>query len=571
MNILDSFKKSFKNYLEPIFLVLFLFIIVIGFFIFNINDINKKLKNYNNSVNFVNKILVLHNDLEAFSTNRPTFVDYDLIVYKVNKVNELIAELKKEDIYKNFKKVIDDIVKDWEIKAEQIEKYKYLNSLIISSSSYIHELSKKIKSSYIITEFEDVFILDNSLINIFSLYVSEDETKYVLVEKALNDIKILVEKYPTEDFKFFYKKINSLVKSFIDMNELKLKILSSKLDFKLENLGTLIHDFKSKEIKTQQNLASLLFIISLIILVILIVIYNNSLKLQKELISFKYAVESSDNSIFITNENREIIYVNESFEKITGYKQKEVLGKNPSILKSGQMPEEYYKSLNDTLSKGEKWLGEFVNMNKNGDISHETASITPIKNDYDEIIGYLSINLDVTDYIKQQKQAEFLAYHDSLTSLPNRRCLEKTFLEIQEESKTDLKTFAILFLDLDGFKVVNDSLGHDIGDLLLKEVATRLKSLLRDDDYVFRIAGDEFAVLINYKDKKYIKIVANKIIKLINKDFLIDNNKPIRVGCSIGISLFPENSSNLKELLKYADSSMYEVKTSGKNKYKFYK
>lgn len=337
-----------------------------------------------------------------------------------------------------------------------------------------------------------------------------------------------------------------------------LSLIESKLQEKNE-----------QSINQQKKIAFLLFVISIIFLIISILAYIKSLKIKKELKAFKYAVENSDNSIVMTDKDRKIIYVNESFEKVTGYKREDALGKNPHILKSGKLPSNFYKQMNEILDKGEKWSGEFINVNKSGDIYYETASITPIVND-GELTGYLAIKLNVTDYVKEQEKVEFIAYHDNLTLLPNRRSLEKKVNELIAVNLIKNKNFALFFIDLDGFKTVNDTLGHDIGDLLLKEIGKVFIETLREEDYIFRIGGDEFAVILNYSnDEKDIEIVANKIIENINKEILIKNHK-ISVGCSIGISKFPQDAQDLQGLLKYSDKAMYKAKENGKNRFEFY-
>ncbi|MDZ7817224.1 MAG: GGDEF domain-containing protein [Aliarcobacter sp.] len=220
------------------------------------------------------------------------------------------------------------------------------------------------------------------------------------------------------------------------------------------------------------------------------------------------------------------------------------------------------------LIKGEKWTGEFINVNKYDELYYETASITPIITD-NEIIGYLAIKLNITDYIKEQEKVEFLAYHDNLTLLPNRRSLERKLNELIAKA-TRRDKFAVLFLDLDGFKIINDTLGHDIGDLLLKEIAKKFHESLRINDYVFRLGGDEFAIIIEYSnDIEIIEVIAKKIIDNINKNINIRNNS-LHVGCSIGIAKFPQDGVTSTNLLKYSDIAMYKAKQNGRNRFEFY-
>ncbi|WP_419677409.1 diguanylate cyclase domain-containing protein [Aliarcobacter lanthieri] len=561
-------KNKIKYFLDPLFIVLFLFIITIGSFIFNQNDIDTKVKQYNHSINLIYRIQMLHNEVEAFIRNSASFMNYDEIVTKIELNNQLIEELKNEELYTNFKNIIDDIDRQWKLKIERIERYKSTNSLIISLSSYIIELSKKIKSNYMQNNIEDILLLDKSLINIFTIFINKDNFNNIMVDESLKKIYNLYIKYDNKDFEFLYKRLDLLVKSFSLLNSLRLEIKSFSLEENINLVTNKLYIMKDLDMKEQQNLAIVLFLLSILILIILFVVYNNFLKIRKELKSFKYAVENSDNLIVITNENKEITYVNEAFEKITGYTKDEVLGKNPNILKSGKMSAEYYKNINNTINSGKKWTGEFININKFKEVYYETASITPIKND-GEIIGFLAIKLDVTDYIKEKEKARFLAYHDSLTHLPNRRYLEIKMDEFIKSSRRENKKFAILFLDLDGFKIVNDSLGHDYGDILLKEVANRFKLLLRDTDYVFRVAGDEFVMIINYKNDNDIDIVSRKIIDAINLEFKI-KEKIVNIGCSVGISKFPDDANNLDDLLRCSDLAMYQAKEQGKNRFIFY-
>lgn len=160
----------------------------------------------------------------------------------------------------------------------------------------------------------------------------------------------------------------------------------------------------------------------------------------------------------------------------------------------------------------EKWTGEFINKNKDGEIYYENASITPIIIDND-LKGYLAIKLNVSDYIKEKEKVEFLAYHDSLTLLLNRRALQRDIVEVLNDCKTNNKKFTILFIDLDGFKFINDGLGHDIGDILLKEIAYRLANTLAQKHNAYRLGGDEFAIIFEYKHVKEIEESARNIIK----------------------------------------------------------
>jgi len=568
MNTINRIKSSFKHFYEPLFIVLFLFILIIGSFIFNENDINTKEQQYNHTINLIYKIQMLDNNIEAFIENSARFVNYDDIVSKINLNNQLIEELKNQEIYLDFKDIIDDLDNKWKLKIENIERYKSTNASVISLSSYIIRFSKKIEETYMLNSVRDVLLLDQSLSVILSSLINENNLKDIRISQSLKNLQNLSKIYNNEEFKFFYKRLKLLVKYLNLLVSLKSDISSINLDENLHLLNKQLDIIKNFGIKKQKNLTNVLFFISFIILFVLFTTYKDLANIKRDLKSFKLAVENSDNSIVITNEKKEIVFVNEAFEEVTGYTKAEVLGKNPSILKSGKMPQKYYENLNKTIYAGKKWIGEFINITKYKEVYHERSSITPIKSD-NEIVGFLAIKLDITDYIKKKEKAKFLANHDSLTLLGNRRYLEMKVNELIKASKRDFKKFAFFFLDLDGFKNINDTLGHDAGDILLKEIAKRFKELLRETDYIFRIAGDEFIALIYYENENDINIVANKIIETINLDFIIKDSV-VNVGCSIGISKFPQDANNLEDLMKYSDIAMYEAKRRGKNQFVLY-
>ena len=558
--------------MDFVLVFLFLFIVVLSLFIHNLNQINSKIKSFNYYSSNINNIKILDSEFNALIYNNATFVNYDDIVLKINQKYELLKMLDDKIFYKEFdyklKPIVSDLNMKWVEKHAYIERFKSNNSSIIGSFNYITELIKNIKLTQNINDSKDIFLIDTSLSTLFKLFINIEIDKQI-VEENLKNLDLLAQKYKNPEFEFLFRKYDSTINDLMKLNMIKQEYLKIDMKEVLSLIESKLQEKNEQSINQQKKIAFLLFVISIIFLIISILAYIKSLKIKKELKAFKYAVENSDNSIVMTDKDRKIIYVNESFEKVTGYKREDALGKNPHILKSGKLPSNFYKQMNEILDKGEKWSGEFINVNKSGDIYYETASITPIVND-GELTGYLAIKLNVTDYVKEQEKVEFIAYHDNLTLLPNRRSLEKKVNELIAVNLIKNKNFALFFIDLDGFKTVNDTLGHDIGDLLLKEIGKVFIDTLREEDYIFRIGGDEFAVILNYSnDEKDIEIVANKIIENINKEILIKNHK-ISVGCSIGISKFPQDAQDLQGLLKYSDKAMYKAKENGKNRFEFY-
>lgn len=577
MNMIKIRSKQFFGYLDPVNVVLALFIIVTGFFIFHQNQINLKVKSFNYYVNTISKLKILNNDFDSFINMKTSFVDYDELITKINETYTLIDILKKDEFYDNFgnefKDAIIELEEKWHKKARNIERFKSANAFVVGTFNYVLELSSQIKKESFLNQREDFLVLDESIRNILKLFVNEknineDKLFELSIFDQLKNLEDLSKKTREAELEFLHKRLSAIVNNLIKINLLKVDFKSFDFKKDLENIEENLELVNSKNLDHQQIFAIVLFVISIILLIILIYAYYKSVRTKTELKAFRYAVENSDNSIVMTDKNRNITYVNESFENITGYKREEVLGKNPNILKSGKLNKEFYSKMNKTLDSGEKWMGEFVNIDKNQEVYYETASITPIFNGK-ELTGYLAIKLNVTDYVKEQEKVEFLAYHDSLTLLPNRRSLERKVKDLLEKSLLYKNKFSIFFIDLDGFKFINDGLGHDVGDELLKKLGLKFKELFKETDSVFRIGGDEFAVLFYYEDEKTINKNAEKIIRNVNEKIIIKNHS-LHVGCSIGIARYPDDATTLVNLLKYSDTAMYKAKQKGKNRYEFY-
>jgi diguanylate cyclase (GGDEF)-like protein/PAS domain S-box-containing protein len=278
---------------------------------------------------------------------------------------------------------------------------------------------------------------------------------------------------------------------------------------------------------------------------------------------FQHTVEG----ILITDLKGRIISVNNAFTKITGYSREEILFKNPSILKSGKHDKSFYKKMWFEISKNGLWKGEIWNKKKDGTIYPEWLAISPIYDENNKPIQYVGVFSDFSEIKKNQLQLEELAHYDALTGLPNRLLLYSELTYIIKVSKRQKTRFAVLFLDLDRFKNINDTYGHNTGDKVLKETSYRIKRLIRESDIVARIGGDEFVIVLSdIKTEDDIKRVSQSLLNELEKPFLLDGKEHFISG-SIGSSLYPDDSINIDSLLRYADIAMYESKDSGKNKF----
>ncbi|MBL1211667.1 diguanylate cyclase domain-containing protein, partial [Geminocystis sp. GBBB08] len=293
-------------------------------------------------------------------------------------------------------------------------------------------------------------------------------------------------------------------------------------------------------------------------------------KMEEKLKILFQASEQSPALIIITDIKGNIEYVNPKFEEVSGYKEEEVIGKNPRILKSGHTSKNDYKNLWDTIKQGKEWQGEFHNMKKNGELYWEKALISPIFNSAGVITHYMAVKEDITEKKQQDILLQYQAKYDHLTNIPNRNyALEKVkyLIEKAKETQTNL---GLMFIDLDHFKQVNDNLGHDFGDELLIQATARMKKALRNTDLLARLGGDEFLMAVPFLEKfTHLETVAEKIIRLLRQPFDIFNQK-IFISASVGVTMFPSDGDNLKQLIRNADLAMYQSKKNGRNQFKFY-
>ncbi|ADK16114.1 Cyclic di-GMP phosphodiesterase Gmr [Clostridium ljungdahlii DSM 13528] len=298
--------------------------------------------------------------------------------------------------------------------------------------------------------------------------------------------------------------------------------------------------------------------------------YTNNLKqLNDELLISYRIIGTAMEGILMTDASGNIIKVNDSFQRVSGYKKDDLIGKNPRILKSGRHDKTFYLNMWHSLSTNGYWEGEIWNKKKNGKIYPKWMSITSLKGSDGAVENYISISTDISKIKKTEDKLHSLAYYDLLTGIPNRTLFYERLERSLIRANDNKKAVALLFMDLDGFKVINDSLGHAAGDLLLKEVAARIKSSIRKSDTVSRLGGDEFTVILeNVDSHEYVQAVSEVIIDKILLPYSI-LDREITLGVSIGIALAPYDESTVEGLMRKADAAMYDAKESGKGKYSF--
>lgn len=280
--------------------------------------------------------------------------------------------------------------------------------------------------------------------------------------------------------------------------------------------------------------------------------------------------ESTRDGIVVTDLAPRILAVNRAWCEITGYSEAEALGQNPRILQSGRHDRPFYQELWKTLIETGHWQGEIWNRRKNGESYPEWLSISTVYDEKGKPRQYIGVLTDLSQLKAVEQKLEHLAHHDPLTDLPNRLLMQVRLAATLERAHRHHSRVALLFLDLDRFKNVNDSLGHPAGDVLLVEVAKRLRSRLREEDLLARVGGDEFVVLLEgIETPEQAAIVARGLIEQLVEPFTIEGNA-VFIGVSIGISLHPDDAQDATELIQHADAALYQAKQEGRNTYRFH-
>ncbi|THF56570.1 EAL domain-containing protein [Pseudothauera rhizosphaerae] len=291
---------------------------------------------------------------------------------------------------------------------------------------------------------------------------------------------------------------------------------------------------------------------------------------QRNLHLAEKVIESSLEGILVTDENARIVSVNPAFTRLTGYMPGEVLGRNPSLLNSGRQDKAFYQGMWERLSAEGQWQGEIWNRRKSGELYPELLTITAIRDRDGRLTNYAAVFSDISQLKENEAHIRHLAYFDPLTGLPNRRLLEDRLQVALAHAHRNRNRTGLLFIDLDRFKRINDSLGHEVGDHLLVEIARRLCSCLREDDTVARMGGDEFvAVLSDIADPDDAAHTATRIIEALRRPVQIGEHE-LTVTTSVGISIFPDDGREATTLIKNADTAMYRAKAEGRNAFQLY-
>lgn len=291
---------------------------------------------------------------------------------------------------------------------------------------------------------------------------------------------------------------------------------------------------------------------------------------EQKLLMAQKIIKNASEAIIVTNVKNEIIDVNPAYERVMGYSKEEVLGKNPGVISSDRHDNDFYKAMWASIEATGAWAGEVWDRRKTGEAFPSWLTINAITNPHGDVSHYVGIFSDISQQKAAEEKLQQLAYYDPLTGLPNRALFYDRLEHELVIARRNQQCFALLFLDLDRFKDVNDTLGHTVGDELLVQVSAKLKNCLRESDTVVRLGGDEFTILLaRLEGENYIGSVADKIIRSLSEKFVVKDYE-VHIGASIGVAVYPNDGENIDELVRNADTAMYRAKESGRGVYRFF-
>jgi PAS domain S-box-containing protein len=399
MNVITVGRKK----LDVFFILISFFMIILTFLIIYINKADRDMKNYTIYHKQIKELSTLNQQIENNFLQKYRYIDYDQLQSISAQFEETLSYLDQQKfVYKFDKALKEEIAKlydDYKQKDEYVQQFKSTNSRLTNSVHYLFDLHQNISNDINISdETKELFANTFFQIEQFAMDIPSDPK---ILQGNINKIKTIKSEH--EFYPYFYRHANLFLKDIILLKNILEKNRRLALDKQIQRVSQELERHSNEMYETQYKISLIFFIFGFLNLVFLIVNYKKINKLVQDLFTFKYTIENSDNLIVITDKNRKIEYVNEAFERKLGYSKEELIGQQPNIIKSEMMSDRFYQNLNETLDRGEKWEGEIINRRKDGSLIYEKASITPIINK-DKVQGYLSIKLDISEYIDQHNQ-----------------------------------------------------------------------------------------------------------------------------------------------------------------------
>lgn len=534
--------------------------------------INTKTKNNFVIIENLENLKLLNNEIDTLLNKKLQTINDEIVQEILDDINQRIALLHNENLStietNDISTKLHHITSTFRIKMSLLESFQAHNNALIEAYNELYLRQANINKRYY---FSPISQVANTIVVEFSKSTYSNSSWINNFDKNIKSFENLVEmnKLTDQELGLFLKYAIQAKEHLIHISTISTENQRTLFKPLLDDFRQTLVTFFENALRKERLIAYFLFLSIFIFIGTLVITYRTDKKNRSALLRFRKAVETSDNSIVITDADRLITYVNESFETISGYTAQEVLGKNPNILKSGKTDNFTYQDMDNKLKANQRWEGQFVNQKKDGTLYYEKVSISPIVSE-NILEGFLAIKLDITDIIESKNKIESLAYYDQLTELPNRFKFHEMLTQSIENAKDQSKELALLIVDLDNFKDINDTLGHPIGDALLCIVASKLQDAMENNAYIARIGGDEFGMVIERPNcETMLNATCRKIINMLKTPIFIDNYSLV-TSASIGVSIYPNHGLNVIDLIKAADNALYSSKKKEKGKYLFF-
>ena len=507
--------------------------------------------------------------------------NYDQINLIISHIRSTVKELKEGPAAANLRKdiefrqklqVLDERLP---IQVAALERFKSSNAVLKNSLIYLprarDDMKRDLPPGTLAHE-----LLDGLVEQVLLNRIRGGRIEHLDFDATLNTVQNETAHLPAS----FQNRLKHLLHQMrqIDQIERDMPALIQQLTKTYTETAELAEAYQHYYNRQQQSAATYRIFLLLFTLALLVYAILALIRIRQQSRSLKLAASvfaSASEGVMITDTNGTILDVNEAFTLVTGHSRESVLGRNPRLLQSGLQDHAFYQDLWSSVRETGLWQGEIWNRRKNGEIYPEWLTITTVKDSDGMVSNYVGIFSDSTKSRAAEKEIQHLAFYDPLTQLPNRRLLLDRLQQALASCTRSGKQGALLFIDLDNFKVINDSLGHDKGDLLLLHVAQRLTQSVRECDTVARLGGDEFVVILadisahKLEAAEQTETVGMKILRALNQPYQLTNHEYYG-SSSIGATLFNNNQQSVDELFKQADIAMYQAKNEGRNALRFF-
>ncbi|HZW26780.1 MAG TPA: EAL domain-containing protein [Gallionella sp.] len=503
----------------------------------------------------------------SYAADAPSF----LPVEERTKVSEKALELKRT----------------LEKKSRLVEVFKRRNAILRNSQAYFPSYADDFLRGNISGELKGT--AEAYVRHVLSFARDPDADRHLQVDAARERlVAASVGKVYRGDVDNLLLHGDSIVRHLPDVNDLTLQIKGLDSAQQLEELNRYYAQGHEHAQRIAGQYRKLLYVFALLLTLYLAFVFirldrtRRSLVKAHDEVSQRYAAQllaedrlrlhatafhNSHDGVVLADADGNVLDINPAFTRITGYERSEVIGRNPRMIKSGRHDREFYAAMWKSILGIGCWQGEIWNRNKYGEVYPELLSISAVRDAEGVVTNFVAVFADISRLKEQEKQLTQMAYYDALTELPNRVLLADRLTQAIFQARRSKDILAVCYLDLDGFKPVNDTYGHEVGDRLLVEMAGRLKGMLRGGDTVARLGGDEFVLLlVGLENAAECEQAVQRLLRIIGQPLSV-TPEPISLSASVGVTLFPKDNSDPDALLRHADQAMYQAKQAGKNRY----